>query len=346
MEKRNINIDIIKVCASIFVIALHYFLYNDFYNTLINYPSKFYIISIIRNLFLMCVPLFLIITGYLMNRKEFSFNLYKKGIKKVIIPYIILTFITLSAEIWLSKYGIFNIKDIKSYFEDFMDFCIIEYGWYVDLYLGLLLLIPFINKIFTNKKQDLIFVIILLFLTALPTISTCPVFIISFWDKLYPLTYYAIGAYISRHEIKVLLKTLLITFIIMFSIFSTVNVFYVKGDLWDMHIFTTWGGIVNTCNSVLFFLIILKINFNNIPVKVKNLITGIAKLSLGIYLSSYLFDKILYYYFANYVFSTSVKLKSFIIVVPLVFLCSICMAKIADLIQQKLESCVKLKSVN
>lgn len=341
MEKRNINIDIIKVCAVFFVVAVHFFYNNNFYNTLIN-GNRMYIMGIMRTFFMICVPLFLLITGYLMNKKELSLNFYKGGIKRIILPYIIISFITLIFKLWFFKCGILPPpRHIIDYcFRGLIDFNLIEYAWYVDLYLGLFLLIPFINKVFTNKKQDLILILILVFLTALPSVCKRPIFILSEWTCLYPVSYYVIGAYISRNEIKFSVKNLLITFIIVFSIFSAINILIVKGHLWDLHSFDSYGGLENMINSVLFFLLILKINFNNLSEKIKFIITDIAKLSLGIYLSSYIFDKIVYYYFNQFVESTPAKLEYFVLIVPFIFICSICMAKFADFIQHKIEMCV------
>ena len=335
MEKRNINIDIIKVCAVFFVISVHFFLNNNFYTTEINCP-RMYIMGIMRTFFMMCVPLFLLITGYLMNKKEFSLNFYKSGLKKIIYPYIIISIITLLAKLLLIKYGIFPAQKIGAYFTGFIDFNLVDYGWYVDLYIGLFLLIPYINRIFTNSKQDLILVIVLVILTAMPSLCKCPTFFIASWQGLWPLTYYVIGAYISRYEKNICLsppplclKQLIFLFIGFFILFSTINILFVKGHLWNLHKFDSWGSVENMFHSVLFFLIFLKLNFNKIPQKIKNIISEIAKLSLGIYLSSYLVDSIVYKYFNQYITNTTDKLEYFVIIVPFVFICSIIMAKIS-----------------
>lgn len=70
LTKRNINIDFIKVCAVFFVISIHFFLNTGFYKTNISCP-RMYIMVGMRTFFMMCVPLFILITGYLMNKKVF-----------------------------------------------------------------------------------------------------------------------------------------------------------------------------------------------------------------------------------------------------------------------------------
>ena len=108
----------------------------------------------------------------------------------------------------------------------------------------------------------------------------------------------------------------------------------IKGTTWNVHSLDSWGGLENVINSSLFFLILLKINFEKINQRIKNIITATAQLSLGIYLSSFLFDKIIYYYFNQYITNTTLKLEWFFIIVPIIFICSLLMAKIGDFIYQ------------
>ena len=72
-QKRNLNIDLIKSVAVIFVLLIHFFLHIDFYNTpIIGIRMTF--LTVLRNVFIICVPLFLTTTGYLMCRKNLSAN--------------------------------------------------------------------------------------------------------------------------------------------------------------------------------------------------------------------------------------------------------------------------------
>lgn len=330
---RNISIDILKVLAVFFVISVHFFLNNHFYNTIIDCP-RMYVMCFMKTFFTMCVPLFLLITGFLMNKKELSAKYYK-GLKHIIIPYIIISVITLIAKIVLSKYGIFTLDKWNHYFTDFIDFHIVGYGWYVDMYIGLFLLIPFLNKCMTTKINDLILVTTLIFLTVLPSLCSSPTFIISKWDSLWPITYYVIGAYISKYDINIPLKKLCLFFIIFYFLFATINVIVTHNHVWNVHGIDSWGGFENTITSVLFFLIFLKINFNKLNQNFRNFISGVAKLSLGIYLSSYLFDKIVYHYFNQFITDTTAKLEWFVIIVPFVFILSLILAKLTDIIYNR-----------
>ena len=102
---RNINIDVIKCIAVFLVVSVHFSLYNGFYQTPVSCP-RMYIMTAIRTFSMMCVPLFLLITGFLMYKKEFSAKFYM-GLKRIIVPYIIISVITLVVRVLLHPYGFF-----------------------------------------------------------------------------------------------------------------------------------------------------------------------------------------------------------------------------------------------
>ena len=70
-KDRNINLDIIRCVAVLTVICVHFFLHNGYYNIPV-LGKKMYIATIMRTAFMVCVPLFLLLTGYLMNKKTLS----------------------------------------------------------------------------------------------------------------------------------------------------------------------------------------------------------------------------------------------------------------------------------
>lgn len=74
MKKRNINIDLIKCIAVFSVISVHFFANVGLYKNVIN-STNMYIGIFFRTLFMICVPLFIITTGYLMKNKTLSKNI-------------------------------------------------------------------------------------------------------------------------------------------------------------------------------------------------------------------------------------------------------------------------------
>lgn len=78
MKERNINIDLIKCVAVFSVISVHYFSNIGLYKDLI-IGNRMYIGVMFRTLFMICVPLFIIVTGYLMKNKTLSKKYYFGG---------------------------------------------------------------------------------------------------------------------------------------------------------------------------------------------------------------------------------------------------------------------------
>lgn len=77
--KRNLNLDLIRSIAVFSVLSVHFFLNNGFYE----YPvdgGRMYMMVAMRTFFMICVPLFLILTGYLMNKKKLSIEYFSGGV--------------------------------------------------------------------------------------------------------------------------------------------------------------------------------------------------------------------------------------------------------------------------
>lgn len=76
-QKRNLNLDLIRSVAIFFVISVHFLLNTSFYSTAV-YGKKMYLLILFRVVFMSCVSLFIMLTGYLMNKKEPTKEYYKK----------------------------------------------------------------------------------------------------------------------------------------------------------------------------------------------------------------------------------------------------------------------------
>lgn len=84
MRNRNINIDLIKCIAVFSVISVHFFANTGFYDKTIS-GNDMYIAVFFRTLFMICVPLFIITTGYLMKNKILSKKYYLGAVRVIII---------------------------------------------------------------------------------------------------------------------------------------------------------------------------------------------------------------------------------------------------------------------
>ena len=294
--KRNFGLDLIRVVAIFFVVSVHFFLNNGFYTLEINriafVPALFF-----RTLFFSCVPLFILLTGYLKCNKSLSKDYYK-GIIKIVASYIFISIIC----ILFKKYYLHEQIGWFQSFINIFNFSADKYSWYIEMYFGLFLLIPFLNIIYKNigeKKYKKILIISLLLITSLsPLINYIKIkgvyinIIPDWWNQIYPLSYYFIGCYINEYKPKInklLLSVLLTISLIMVTIMLY---FYNRGQIFSWDFLGGYNGITTVVISSLIFLLLYDIDIKNrfIIFITKN----ISLVSLDIYLFSFITDTIIY----------------------------------------------------
>lgn len=317
MKKRNINIDLIKCIAVFSVISVHFFLNTNFYNTPV-VGNKMYIAVFFRTLFMICVPLFIITTGYLMKNKELNKKYYVK-IFRVIIIYLLSGLLYFGYNILYNGDSL-NIKHIIR--------CILSidfgYNWYIEMYVGLFILIPFLNVLYNNlknKKQKKILILTLLILTSFQGILNAKYIIFpSWWSLIYPLTYYFIGCYLREYKINLKKVVNVFLFFIAVLVSSLINIYlsFENDFVWGVH--NSWGSIFNVLSSTLIFIFIINLDLSKIPIRLNRIISKISELSLGIYLTSAIVDNFLYnHYFDNINF---LSVMNYFKIVSFVFLLS------------------------
>ena len=137
--KRNIKLDIIRIFAFFSVVAVHFFLNTGFYYTIITASKRNFVMVTVKEFFMVCVPLFIILTGYLSTNKKPTVDYYKKLVSKLVLYYIInITFLLF--EIYY-KHNSFELMDIILYIFGYAK----NYNWYFGMYIGLFLLAPYLN---------------------------------------------------------------------------------------------------------------------------------------------------------------------------------------------------------
>ena len=278
---RDIGIDIVKALAISFVIGVHFFLNTKFYTTSLNNCNLFFQ-TLLQQIFLSCIPLFLMATGYLNNNTNISFNYFKK-----IIPIIII-YLIYSIPALIYRYSIGEIGyDIKLWIEQILTFKGHRYSWYINLYFGLFLLIPFFNKMYfslNSKKEKLTLIIILLFLT---TIANVP----NYWAKLYPLAYFYIGKFIKEFKPNINIYKCIIYFTIIVLLETSIEFIVASGGKY-IHYFNDYSSIFRALQSIIIFIICYNIKINNRYIE--SIIVKISSSTLDIYLASFFADRILY----------------------------------------------------
>lgn len=308
-QNRNPSLDIVRIIAFCTVVGVHFFLNTDFYNTPIEKPIHF-IMVIVRTFMLVCVPLFIILTGYLMNKKTMS-KKYYMGILKTLSIYVIASIPCY----FHRQYFIGEKANIKDLVLSILDFTAAEYSWYIEMYIGLFLLIPFINLIYNNlisKKQKQVLLLTLIVLTMLPTILNTYNFndinwwlkpalttaydkiFPAYWNNFYPITYYFIGAYLNEFRPKIKPIKNLIFYIATGIIFGLYCIYRSYNHIFISAAYQSWNGFPVMIMSILLFVLIVNIKTEKFSSTTKLLLAKLSDLSLGAYLISSLVDDLVY----------------------------------------------------
>ena len=323
-KNRNPNIDFIKIFAVFSVISVHFFLYSGFYDQKVE-DMSYYFVIVARTFFMICVPLFLITSGFLMNKKELSKGYYK-GIIKIIAIYILAS---VACAIFRVKY-LYEDADVWRWIKNIFDYSAAPYSWYVEMYIGLFLLIPFLNLAYNglkSKKGKLVLIFTFISFTALPTVINYKYKIFpDYWENLYPITYYFIGAFLSEFKVDIKKRYILIALLACLFMFSGFNYYQSvasgTGQI-KLGIYSdNWCSFENLIDSVLVFIFIQKINFERLPDIIKIIFKKLSELTLGVYLLSYIFDTIFYDLLNDKIMMFYDKVPFYFIIVPMIFICS------------------------
>lgn len=291
MKNRDTNIDIIRCFALLLVVSVHFFLWNGFYQMKMD-GWEALLLCFLRTVSMSCVPLFLMITGYLLSGKNYlplKMTYFKKLIYLLMV-YLICTAICIFFRTVLLKEEM-SMADIIINILSFS-----QYSWYVAMYAGLYALIPFLNPVWKRTegtRDEIILPVLLVVLCALPSAVNIKKQIIpELWTGIYPVTYYFIGGFIKRREsrIRANKKSILLIWIICAVAFSLLNYRVSFGKIFAMGSWNDWGALQNIVLSVLMFVFLLKIDTAKMGSRAEKFFAGLSKLTYAAFMMSYISD--------------------------------------------------------
>lgn len=331
MGNRKTSVDVVRIVACWLVSSVHFFLNTEYYSYVLDTP-KMYFYTVLRTGCMTCVPLFLLLTGYLMNTKKAS-GKYYWGLEKTLLTYLLASIVCMLYK----KFGV----HWQVHIEELLTFNGAPYAWYVEMYIGLFLLIPFLNLIWnglTTQKQKRGLILTMLFLTALPSVINIFNFdfpgwwakpslnaeyakiVPSWWTAFYPVTYYFTGAYLKEFPSRFKKGTLfvfLIGFTAAFGIFSCYRSY---GTVLVWGLWQGWGSLPILINAVLVFRFIEAHDMNGLPNGVRWFLAKVSDLCLGTYLLSWIPDNKIYSWLNSTVPNVPDRMKFFFTIPTVVFL--------------------------
>ncbi len=315
--------DLVRVFAVFSVFSVHFFLNSGFYGQGIKGISGYFTIAV-RTFFMVCVPMFIILSGFLMNKKKLS-KRYYRGIIKIIAVYILASIVSL---IFKAKY-FGEDMDVWRWIKNIFNYSGISYSWYIEMYIGLFLIMPFLNLAYNSlksKKEKLVLIFSFIALTTLPTVINYEYKVFpGYWEMVYPITYYFIGAFLSEFKINIKKRYILIALLVCILVFTGFN--YYRAYISTRHEFEKgpycdWRGFENLIDSVLVFIFIQKLNLEKLPDVIKGILKKLSELTLGAYLLSYIFDTIFYGILNDRIILFYDRIPYYFIIIPMVFVCS------------------------
>lgn len=349
---RLLAADIARVYALICVPSIHFYLNNGFYSQNVA-GIRMFVMIIHRTFLLVCVPLFMVLTGYLSGGKTLSRGCYS-GLRKNIMVYIlscaaciVYRFLT-GAELSVLR-AVFSI----------LDFSAAPYSWYVKMYIGLALLSPFLNILYhgleTRKKKQCLLAVMLV-LTAVPGILNCHDFFTAgwllnpsssttyqtifpnWWTGVYPLTYYFIGCYLREYPPKVKKRHSFSVYCGTSILAGAYNFYRCHGVTHSSTGYLGWGDLPVVILTVSVFILILSLPSERFPPWSVKLLERLSGLCLGAYLVSWVFDDIFYPKLNAAVPVMPLRLNYFFLIVPPVIILSFALSWLLSLIQRALAS--------
>ena len=198
MSKREPGLDLLRCFATFLVVMAHAFTTNG-YTLRAQVGAAMWIAGSFQLMGRCSVGIFLMLSGYLQSRKTDWRSCYRT-LPSVLVGYLLVAFISIP----IRHFVFGDVQSLSTWMQRLFGYTGAYYGWYVEMYVGLTLLTPFINLSLKqlSTKGLLGFSAVLLFLSALPGLTPWVV-VPSFWKFLYPVSFYVLGAIFRRVQPKI-----------------------------------------------------------------------------------------------------------------------------------------------
>ena len=300
-KQRNSSIDLQRILAFFFVVCLHSIL-NIGFTACINRGKTMLVLNILYVLFYSCVGLFIMMTGFLQTKKTVSVKYYT-GVIRTLVLYVMCSAVCMTYKVIEYDYPL----TFKEWSTRILGFTASDYAWYMEMYLGLFLMIPFLNAAYhgmKTHKRKLVLICSMLFITALPGVlntfnlttpgwwsdpassTSYTKLIPGWWTGMYPLTYYFIGCYLKEFPLRIKKRylTLMLAFFVLAA--GIYNYYRMHGTKFFYGSFMTNASIFITAIGVMVFSLTVSFDLTRIPILLKRAMSHMAKWTFGAYLVS------------------------------------------------------------
>ena len=326
-KTRNLNLDLIRCAALLMVPIMHSLDHTGLYDQLLySWPDRLMIA--VKTLFTCCIPLYVMLSGYLNNRKSLSPRYYL-GLIRILCVYLVCGAACLVFE-QLSGIAHRSPRELVS---AMLNFSCCDYAWYIMMYLGLFLMMPFLNMAYhgcAGKKQKQLLVLSFIALSVLPSLLNTYFQIYSlWWTRLYPLCYYFTGAYLSEYMPELKPGKTLALLLALLAAYSFFFYFHynalgaaligVYQDTWEVYLL-----------SVLLFVLLYRLRLPSLPGFFARCIRKVSDLTLPAYLLTWIPDSLIYPLLMAKVPAGAPRYKWLLLTVPVSLISALLMAQLVD----------------
>ncbi|MDO5155646.1 MAG: acyltransferase [Eubacteriales bacterium] len=295
-RNREFGADLVRVVATFFIIGVHFFLYSDFYSVS-QEEILFVLAGFVRWITFACVPLFLVLTGYLKGKAKWTPQYYR-SLVPILVTWLLMSVIGIAFSI-----GYLHVEHtFGEWLVELFEYRASKYAWYIELYIVLFLLAPFLNEVFRgqqNKSFHKGLLVTFFVVTILPSITNfysvgderlriLPDYMVLLW----PITYYYVGCYIAMYKPNPKKRNCIAVAVVAALCQSVVTYIHSSGDSFDDLLKAGYADLFTFVITIAVFLMLYSVNTKK--TKVRQVVTHISKRSLHIYLVSSIFDMLIW----------------------------------------------------
>lgn len=329
------GLDLVRSTAALFVVSVHFFFNCGYYSTPLNDRITF-MMTAARWLFLCCVPLYMMLTGYFKCNKDINKAHYMS-----LIPVFTAYFVISTIKVFTGNYYYGKVYGIKEALAAMGNYTI---GWYVGFYLSLMAVAPFLNRLWhalrSRKEQHILLISLAMVTTLYPlialpaassnTVVACLSSVLelaapNYWQMMYPLLYYFLGCYLRENRPQPNKLMLASVIIVLPVINAAISYKYAAGGNFNWSILGTvdcgYNCITVAVCATAIFLFLYDVDIKN--GFIKRILALISSVSLEIYLFSGTLDIIIFDYAKRRYFEMRDFAWLFFILVPLNFILSV-----------------------
>ena len=283
MKEKNYQLEVLRVISCINVVLIH--VCNLYSRSFGEIGDGEYVFSVILNAMARTsVPIFFMISGATSLGSNYDF---KKYVKKVVNMAVVLLVTSVLYRIWNIVYF-----DRAYDYHDIFDTPTKLHLWYLYAYLGILIMLPFLQKMFRDldKKYEILFVVIwFIFLVAYRVLDRLNMDIgyrLPIIGSTYYVGYFVLGHLICKYLKEIKIKRTWLYVIRYGSLLTTILLMCYGSFSRNKHYDWYWQyrALFIALQSIAMFILIASATPKKRKVFGRDLIADIARLSFMIYL--------------------------------------------------------------